>query len=129
MARPDKYEDLPTHSRMPIEVASFDLAETAEVPMFLTSLLLAAECAGASGQFSSEIQHGVFKIQRAKTDAELDTALQSAQNTWDRSKQHYENWRKDSQHLPPKYTWHQVRTYYRAEGLDEIPEMELEVNA
>lgn len=125
MARPDKYEDIPSYYRMPVEVASFDLSECAEVPMFLTSLLLAAEVSGRSGAFTSEVQHGVFKIHRNKTEAELDTALKSAQATWDNSKDHYENWRKDSNHLPPKYAWHQVRTYYRAEGLDPIPEMEV----
>jgi len=125
MARPDKFEDIPSYSRLPVEVASFDLSECAEVPMFLTSLLLAAEVSGRSGAFTSEVQHGVFKIHRNKTEAELDTALKGAQSTWDNSKAHYENWRKDSNHLPPKYSWHQVRTYYRTEGLDPIPEMEV----
>lgn len=128
MARPETFEDIPTYAKMPTEVASFDLAECAEMPIFLTQMLLAAEVAGCSGKFVTEVAHGVFKIQRPKTDEELETALKSAQSTWDRSKQYYENWRKDSTHLPPKYAWHQVRSYYRAEGLDEIPEMEQEVN-
>lgn len=129
MARPDKYEDIPAYSRMPVEVASFHLEECAAEPMFLTSLLLSTEVASASGKFQTEVQHGTFKILRAKTEEELDSALKAAQGTWDRSKSYYDEWRKVSTNLPPKYTWHQVRTYYRTEGLDPIPEMEQEVNA
>lgn len=124
MARPETHDHIPTYAKMPTEVASFTLDECAELPMFLTTLLLAAEVAGHSGQFETAIEHGVFKIRRPKTEQELDTALKSAQNVWDNSKQHYENWRKVSTHLPPKYAWHQVRSYYRSEGLDPIPELE-----
>lgn len=124
MGRPETYDDLSTYARMPIEVASFDLSECAEVPLFLTSLLLAAEVAGYSGKFETAVENQKFYVRRPRTDEELNTELKAAQGSWDRAAQHYAEWRKDSTRIPPKYVWHTVRSYYRAMGTDPIPELE-----
>lgn len=124
MGRPETFDDLSSYNRMPIEVASFDLAECAEVPLFLTTLLVSAETAGRSGKFVTEILNQKFYIRRPRTDEELERELKAAQNSWDRAATHYAEWRKDSTRIPPKWAWHTVRSYYRDMGTDPIPELE-----
>lgn len=124
MGRPETFDDLSTYAKMPIEVASFDLSECAEVPLFLTALLLAAETAGHSGKFVTEVANQKFYVRRERSDTELADALKNAQSSWDRAAQHYTEWRKDSKRIPPKWAWHTVRSYYREMGTDPIPELE-----
>ncbi len=128
MGRPETHEDLPTYSKAPVEVASFHLAECAELPLFLSAMLMAADMAGCLGAFTTGVEYGVFKVRRDKTTEELDHELKVSQTAWDAAKEHYENWRKDEFRIPPKHNWHRVRTYYREENLAPIPELE-EVNS
>lgn len=129
MGRPETHEDLPTYSKAPVEVASFHLAECAELPLFLSAMLMAADMAGCMGAFITKVEHGVYRVCRDKTTEELDSALKTAQSMWDRSAEMYAHWTQDEYRVPPKHSWHLVRSYYRSMNLPPIPELETEVNS
>lgn len=139
MSRPSTYDDLPLHEREPVELCSINVEEAAKVcPALLSGVVggmqdavnqpLRFEANGdvisaQDGQLRFEYTGGILTVVRGRSKFEMKSALERRQVAWDRARTYYRHW-STSQTLPPKHAWPEVRSWYRAEKAQPIPELE-----
>lgn len=90
MARPEKFEDLPTWDQRDEDIAQIDVGEIIQYasPALVGAAMNLIATAEAEGYTVS--RDGEWKITRPKNQEERDRLLESEQRSWDRDKERYD---------------------------------------